>query len=174
MNRNYENMIESDWMESGDNVIVFLYKRNGFKSIFCHQSQLHKYKVFGSSTMCDLYKTIHDLNNGIIPVLQTKEEETYYIIEGFIDLNKFKLIPIKNKEINENIIPDTKYIITTGNNKFEELLSNENKSFTCRGIKGFLPILPTKVVNAVFTKHNKIKRKLEKMYKDFEDVKKNR
>lgn len=171
MNRNYENMIERDWMESGDNVIVFLYKRNGFKSIFCHQSQLHKYKVFGSSTMCQLYKIIHDLNKGKIPGQQTKEE-TYYIIEGFIDLNKFKLIPIKNKEINENIIPDTKYIITTGNNKFEELISNEDKSFTCRKIQGFLPILPTKIVNAVFVKHNKIKRKLDKINKDFEDVKK--
>ena len=167
MNRNYENMIERNWIELGDNVIVFLHKSNGYKRIFCHKSQLHKYKVFGSDTMCHLCETVHAINNDRILGQQTKKE-TYYIIEGFIDLNKFKLIPIKNKEINENIIPDTKYIITTGNNKFEELISNENKSFTCREIQGFLPILPTKIVNAVFAKHNKIKRKLDKMNKDFE------
>lgn len=168
MNRNYENMIERDWPEYSDNFIVFLYTGNGkYKSIFCHQSQLHKFNAFASSTMYHLMTFNHDLNMGRLPG-QKEKEKPYYIIEGFIDLNKFKPIPIKNKEINENIIPDTKYIITTGKNKFEELISNEDKSFTCSKIQGFLPILPTKIVNGIFTKHNKIKRKLNKMKKDFE------
>ena len=160
-------MIERNRPEYSDNLIVFLYTCNGkYKNIFCHQSQLHKFNAFANITMYQLITLNQDLNKGRIPG-KTKEKP-YYIIEGFIDLNKFKPTPIKNKEINENIIPDTKYIITTGKNKFEELISNEDKSFTCSKIQGFLPILPTKIVNGIFTKHNKIKRKLNKMKKDFE------
>ena len=161
----YFNMIEQGYMYSGDNIIVSLYGFNGAKNMICHcKSKNFPKNVYSTITMYNLMNDQFSLNTGLIDCARKKEPA--YIINGFIDLDKFNIVPIKNNEISEFIKPDTYYVVKTGEYDYKLVMSNENCSFTCPDIQGYLPIL-SKEVNKIYAKHNKLKRKLLKLQEDF-------
>ncbi len=84
---------------------------------------------------------------------------------GIIDLDKFSIVPIND---GAKLVPDTHYVVTTGNDKFKIVLTNEDGTLSCPGVKAYLPILTRDVASKIFVKYNKVKRKLEKIKKDFE------
>lgn len=163
----YFNMIEQGYMNAGDNIIVCLYGFNGAKNIICHcKSKNLPKNVYSTITMYNLMNDQYDLNGGFIQ--GSRKERPAYIINGFIDLDKFKPVPIKNNEISEFIKPDTNYIVKTGDYDYKMVMSNKNGSLTCPDIQGYLPILSKEEINKIYDKHNKLKRKLIKLQKDFE------
>lgn len=163
----YYNMIEQGYMNSGDNIIVSLFGYNGAKNMICHcKSKNFPKNVYNSITMYNLMNDQFSLNSGFMECARKKEPA--YIINGFIDLDKFKIVPIKNNEICEFIKPATNYVVKTGDYDYKIVMSNENSSLTCSGIQGYLPILSKEEINKIYDKHNKLKQKLIKLQKDFE------
>jgi hypothetical protein len=162
----YFNMIEQGYMYSGDNIIVSLYGFNGAKNMICHcKSKNFPKNVYSTITMYNLMNDQFSLNTGIMDC--TRKKEPAYIINGFIDLDKFNIVPIKNNEISEFIKPDTYYVVKTGDYEYKMVMSNENCSLTCPNIQGYLPISSKEEVNKIYAKHNKLKRKLIKLQEDF-------
>ena len=158
----YYNMVEEGYMGSGNNVVLILLGHNGAKNTICHCSRGKKYNYYATMTMYNLMNDQFDLNHGYTA---TRRDKPFYLLGGFIDLDKFKLVPIKN---GEKLKPDTHYIVTTGNNIFKTVMTKEDGTMDCPDVKGYIPILPTKIVNEIFAKHNQVKRKLAIMQKDFE------
>lgn len=162
----YFNMIEQGYMYAGDNIIVSLYGFNGAKNMICHcKSKNFPKNVYSTITMYNLMNEQFSLNAGFMDCASKKEPA--YIINGFIDLDKFNIVPIKNNEISEFIKPDTYYVVKTGDYEYKMVMSNENCSLTCPNIQGYLPILSKEEVNKIYAKHNKLKRKLLKLQEDF-------
>ena len=166
----YSYMIESGYLESGNNIILLLSGHNGYDDTICHYSKRNNYNAWPSMTMYNTAKMQMQINSCMFT--SKENDEPFYIISGFIDLDKFKIVPIKDREKSESIRPDTNYIIYCGNNIFKVACSSdggkEGGYFTNSSIQGYIPILPYKIVGEIFKKHNKIKRKLNKMKKDFE------
>ena len=79
--------------------------------------------------------------------------------------DKFSIVPIND---GAKLEPDTHYVVTTGNDKFKIVLSNEDGTLCCPGVKAYLPILSRDIASKIFVKYHKLERKLEKMKKDFE------
>lgn len=159
----YYYMTENVCYGFGNNCIVLLLGQNGNDDTICHCSQLRKYNAYPNMTMYNLLKTQMDLNGGIF--CHSKREEPFYLMSGIIDLEKFSIVPIND---GAKLEPDTHYVVTTGKDKFKIVLSNEDGTLSCPGVKAYVPILTRDVASNVFVKFNKLKRKLEKIKKDFE------
>lgn len=159
----YYYMIEHTEMGYGNNCIVLLLGQRGNDDTVCHCSQLSHYNAYPNMTMYNLFKDQMDLNGGIF--CHSRREEPFYLMGGIIDLEKFSIVPINDVA---KLEPDTHYVVTTGNDKFKIVLSNEDGTLSCPGVTAYVPILTRDVASKIFVKYNKLKRKLEKMKKDFE------
>ena len=82
-----------------------------------------------------------------------------------IVVRSLSIVPIND---GAKLEPDTHYVVTTGKDKFKIVLSNEDGTLICPGVKAYVPILTRDVASNIFVKYNKLKRKLEKIKKDFE------
>ena len=156
-------MTENNTMGYGKNCIVLLNGHNGNNDTICHCSQLRKYNAYPNMTMYNLFKDQMDLNGGLYS--KSKRNEPFYLLGGIIDLDKFSIVPIND---GAKLEPDTHYVVTTGNDKFKIVLSNEDGTLSCPGVKAYLPILSRDIASKIFVKYHKLERKLEKMKKDFE------
>ena len=159
----YYYMIENNTMGYGKNCIVLLHGHNGNDDTICHCSQLRKYNAYPNMTMYNLFKDQMDLNGGLYS--KSRRNEPFYLLGGIIDLDKFSIVPIND---GAKLEPDTHYVVTTGNDKFKIVLSNEDGTLSCPGVKAYLPILSRDIASKIFVKYHKLERKLEKMKKDFE------
>ena len=159
----YYYMTENNVMGYGKNCIVLLNGHNGNNDTICHCSQLRKYNAYPNMTMYNLFKDQMDLNGGLYS--KSKRNEPFYLLGGIIDLDKFSIVPIND---GAKLEPDTHYVVTTGNDKFKIVLSNEDGTLSCPGVKAYLPILSRDIASKIFVKYHKLERKLEKMKKDFE------
>ena len=159
----YYYMTENNVMGYGKNCIVLLHGHNGNDDTICHCSQLRKYNTYPNMTMYNLFNDQMDLNCGIYP--HERKEKPFYLVGGIIDLDKFSIVPIND---GAKLEPDTHYVVTTGNDKFKVVLSNEDGTLSCPGVKAYLPILTRDIASKIFVKYHKLERKLEKMRKDFE------
>ncbi len=159
----YYCMTEFTDMGYGNNCIVLLHGHNGNDDTVCHCSQLRKYNAYPNMTMYNLFHDQMDLNCGLYS--NSRRKEPFYLMGGIIDLDKFSIVPIND---GAKLVPDTHYVVTTGNDKFKIVLTNEDGTLSCPGVKAYLPILTRDVASKIFVKYNKVKRKLEKMQKDFE------
>lgn len=159
----YYYMTENRVLGYGENCIVLLLGHNGNDDTICHCSPLRHYNAYPTMTMYHLFKDQMDMNNGFYS--SSRRKEPFYIVAGIIDLDKFRIVPIND---GAKLKPDTHYVVTTGNNKFKIILSNEDGTLSCPGVKAYLPILSRDIASKIFVKFNKVKRKLEKMKKDFE------
>ncbi len=156
-------MTEQVVMGYGNNCIVLLHGQNGNNDTVCHCSQLRKYNAYPNMTLYNLFIDQMDLNGGFYS--NSRRKEPFYLVDGIIDLDKFSIVPIND---GAKLEPDIHYVVTSGNDKFKIVLSNEDGTLSCPGVKAYLPILTRDVASKIFEKHNKVKRKLEKMKKDFE------
>ena len=156
-------MIENIVMGFGNNCIVLLLGQMGNDDTICHCSQLRHYNAFPNMTLYNLFKNQMDFNCGIFP--NSRREEPFYLVGGIIDLDKFRLVPTTE---DAKLEPDTHYVVTTGKDRFKIILSNEDGTLCCPGIKAYIPILTRNEASKIFVKFNKVKRKLAKMQKDFE------
>ena len=159
----YYYMTENNVMGYGKNCIVLLHGHNGNDDTICHCSQLRKYNAYPNMTMYNLFKDQMDLNLGLFQ--KSRRKEPFYLVGGIIDLDKFSIVPIND---GAKLVPDTHYVVTTGNDKFKIVLSNEDGTLSCPGVKAYLPILSREIASKIFVKYHKLERKLEKMKKDFE------
>lgn len=159
----YYFMTENNVMGYGKNCIVLLNGHNGNDDTICHCSQLRKYNAYPNMTMYNLFKDQMDLNGGLYS--KSRRNEPFYLLGGIIDLDKFSIVPIND---GAKLEPDTHYVVTTGNDKFKIVLSNEDGTLSCPGVKAYLPILSRDIASKIFVKYHKLERKLEKMKKDFE------
>ena len=159
----YYYMTENNTMGYGKNCIVLLNGHNGNDDTICHCSQLRKYNAYPNMTMYNLFKDQMDLNLGLYQ--KSRKKEPFYLVGGIIDLDKFSIVPIND---GAKLEPDTHYVVTTGNDKFKIVLSNEDGTLSCPGVKAYLPILSRDIASKIFVKYHKLERKLEKMKKDFE------
>ena len=159
----YYYMTENNTMGYGKNCIVLLNGHNGNNDTICHCSQLRKYNAYPNITMYNLFNDQMDLNLGLFQ--QSRRNEPFYLLGGIIDLDKFSIVPIND---GAKLEPDTHYVVTTGNDKFKIVLSNEDGTLSCPGVKAYLPILSRDIASKIFVKYHKLERKLEKMKKDFE------
>lgn len=159
----YYYMTENNVMGYGKNCIVLLNGHNGNDDTICHCSQLRKYNAYPNMTMYNLFKDQMDLNGGLYS--KSRRNEPFYLLGGIIDLDKFSIVPIND---GAKLEPDTHYVVTTGNDKFKIVLSNEDGTLSCPGVKAYLPILSRDIASKIFVKYHKLERKLEKMKKDFE------
>lgn len=159
----YYYMTENVVMGYGNNCIVLLHGCNGNDDTICHCSQLKKYNAYPNMTMYNLFKDQMDLNCGLYQ--KSRKKEPFYLVGGIIDLDKFSIVPIND---GAKLEPDTHYVVTTGNDKFKVVLSNEDGTLSCPGVKAYLPILSRDIASKIFVKFRKVERKLEKMKKDFE------
>jgi len=159
----YYYMTENVVMGYGNNCIVLLHGCNGNDDTICHCSQLKKYNAYPNMTMYNLFKDQMDLNCGLYQ--KSRRKEPFYLVGGIIDLDKFSIVPITD---GAKLEPDTHYVVTTGNDKFKVVLSNEDGTLSCPGVKAYLPILTRDIASKIFVKFHKVERKLEKMKKDFE------
>ena len=156
-------MTENNVMGYGKNCIVLLNGHNGNDDTICHCSQLRKYNAYPNMTMYNLFKDQMDLNLGLYQ--KSRKKEPFYLVGGIIDLDKFSIVPIND---GAKLEPDTHYVVTTGNDKFKIVLSNEDGTLSCPGVKAYLPILSRDIASKIFVKYHKLESKLEKMKKDFE------
>ena len=159
----YYYMTENNTMGYGKNCIVLLNGYNGNDDTICHCSQLRKYNAYPNMTMYNLFKDQMDLNLGLFQ--KSRRKEPFYLVGGIIDLDKFSITPIND---GAKLEPDTHYVVTTGDDKFKIVLSNEDGTLSCPGVKAYLPILSRDIASKIFVKYHKLERKLEKMKKDFE------
>lgn len=159
----YYYMTENNVMGYGKNCIVLLNGHNGNDDTICHCSQLRKYNAYPNMTMYNLFKDQMDLNLGLYQ--KSRKKEPFYLVGGIIDLDKFSIVPIND---GAKLEPDTHYVVTTGNDKFKIVLSNEDGTLSCPGVKAYLPILSRDIASKIFVKYHKLESKLEKMKKDFE------
>ena len=159
----YYYMTENNTMGYGKNCIVLLNGYNGNDDTICHCSQLRKYNAYPNMTMYNLFKDQMDLNLGLFQ--KSRRKEPFYLVGGIIDLDKFSITPIND---GAKLEPDTHYVVTTGDDKFKIVLSNEDGTLSCPGVKAYLPILSRDIASQIFVKYHKLERKLEKMKKDFE------
>lgn len=159
----YYYMTENNTMGYGKNCIVLLNGYNGNDDTICHCSQLKKYNAYPNMTMYNLFKDQMDLNLGLYQ--KSRRKEPFYLVGGIIDLDKFSIVPIND---GAKLEPDTHYVVTTGDDKFKIVLSNEDGTLRCPGVKAYLPILSRDIASKIFVKYHKLERKLEKMKKDFE------
>ncbi len=159
----YYYMTENNTMGYGKNCIVLLNGHNGNDDTICHCSQLRKYNAYPNITMYNLFNDQMDLNLGLYQ--KSRRKEPFYLVSGIIDLDKFSIAPIND---GAKLEPDTHYVVTTGNDKFKIVLSNEDGTLSCPGVKAYLPILSRDIASKIFVKYHKLERKLEKMKKDFE------
>lgn len=159
----YYDMTEDNEFGYGNNCIVLLCGQRGNEDTVCHCSQLSQYNAYPNMTMYNLFQDQMDLNCGLYS--SSRRKKPFYLMSGIIDLEKFSIVPIND---GAKLKPDTHYVVTTGNNKFKIVLSNEDGTLSCPGVKAYLPILTRDVTSKIFVKYNKLKRKLEKMKKDFE------
>ena len=159
----YYYMTENNTMGYGKNCIVLLNGCNGNDDTICHCSQLRKYNAYPNMTMYNLFKDQMDLNLGLYQ--KPRRKEPFYLVGGIIDLDKFSIAPIND---GAKLEPDTHYVVTTGDDKFKIVLSNEDGTLSCPGVKAYLPILSRDIASQIFVKFHKLERKLEKMKKDFE------
>lgn len=159
----YYYMTENNVMGYGKNCIVLLNGHNGNDDTICHCSQLRKYNAYPNMTMYNLFKDQMDLNGGLYS--KSRRNEPFYLLGGIIDLDKFSIVPIND---GAKLEPDTHYVVTTVNDKFKIVLSNEDGTLSCPGVKAYLPILSRDIASKIFVKYHKLERKLEKIKKDFE------
>ena len=159
----YYYMIENDCYGYGNNCIVLLLGQSGNDDTVCHCSQLSHYNAYPNMTMYNLFQDQMDLNGGLFS--SSRRNKPFYLMGGIIDLEKFSTVPIND---GAKLEPDTHYVVTNGNDKFKIVLTNEDGTLSCPGVKAYVPILTRDVASKIFVKYNKLKRKLEKMKKDFE------
>ena len=164
MQSEYYYMTEHTEMGFGNNCIVLLLGQRGNDDTVCHCSQLSHYNAFPNMTMYNLFQDQMDLNGGGL-YSSSRRAKPFYLMCGIIDLEKFSTVPIND---GAKLEPDTHYVVTTGKDKFKIVLSNEDGTLSCPGVQAYVPILTRDVASKIFVKYNKLKRKLEKMKKDFE------
>ena len=160
----YSSMEQPDILpnESKDFLMV-LQGHRGYKSTICHYTNSNKYRIFPSIVIADLSEEQNRLNGGSFNDFKPKP---FYTLDGYIDLNKFKMIPISPYEKNDLIIPDKKYIINRGGTKYDIAISDDGY-FSNKDIKSFLPHISWKNAQSIFKKIKEKEKRLKIMEKDF-------
>ena len=98
INSDYNSIIESFHNEFlGKNLILVLRGHNGYNDTICHYAQIKYYNIRPSDTIGEVLKIQNTLNLGML--VKDTSKEPYYTVYGCIDLDKFKLKPIKENEV---------------------------------------------------------------------------
>ena len=108
------------------------------------------------------------LNLGMF--VKDTSKEPYYTVYGCIDLDKFKLKPIKENEESTLIKPYKDYIVFCGN-KFAVANSCQGVDggyFVYPNVQAFLPLVDYYDAQKIFKKYVEVYKKLDYMKKDFE------
>lgn len=147
-----------------EDCLLILQGRNGYDDTVCHFSMKDNYEIIPSLVIADLL----DMGN----LINGENAQPYYHIEGYVDLKKFKLRPIKPYEKNPDILPYKNYIIRRGEANFTVANSCNGGSnggyFVDKNVNSYLPLLSAKQVATIYEKHREVKRKIEEIDKDFE------
>lgn len=151
--------------ESKDFLMV-LQGCRGLKSTICHYTVCNKYRIFPSIVIAELSEEQDRLNRGCFNNTKDFKPKPFYTLDGYIDLNKFKMIPISPYEKNDLIIPDRDYIINRGGTKYDIAISDDGY-FSNKDIKSFLPHISWKNAQSIFRKINEKKQRLKIMERDF-------
>lgn len=163
----YRYMVQTDFSpDKGEDCLMVLQGHRGFKSTICHYTVCSKYRIYSSIIMAELSENQDELNRGCCNNTEDFKPKPFYILDGYIDLNKFKMIPISPYEKNNLIIPDRKYIINRGGTKYDIVLSNDGY-FSNKDIKSFLPHISWKNAQSIFKKIKEKEKRLKIMERDF-------
>ena len=148
-------MVESK--PSSGNCICILQGYNGLKDTVCHW------------TMTDLFDILPSIT--IAHLLFGSEHEPYYTIRGYIDLNKFKMIPIEPGEKSKFIEPHQNYIIGVGKVNVKIAKSYDGVKggfFINQFVNSYLPTYTEEAEKTIFAKHEPMKMKMQDIERDFE------
>lgn len=147
----YYNLFEYD--KPSDNCLLILVGKNGYDDNVCHYSVKDHYEI--KSLMHDIHYSL-----------------PYYILNHYIDLNKFKMQPIQPYEKSFNIEHNKYYIIRRGIANYTILCSSGDEFvggyFTDNHVNAYLPYFTNQQVDTINEKLHEIKRKFEDINKDFE------
>ena len=162
ISNHYLKQFEND--KPSEDCLLILQGRNGYDDTVCHFSMKDNYEIVPSLVIADLL----EMGN----LLSGDKAQPYYHIQGYVDLTKFKLRPIKPYEKNPDILPYKNYIIRRGVANFTVANSCNGGSdggyFVDTKVNAYLPLLSAKQVATIYEKHREVKRKLEEIDKDFE------
>lgn len=161
ISNDYLKQFEND--KPSEDCLLILQGRNGYDDNVCHYSVKDNYEIVPSLVIADLL----EMGN----LLSGDKAQPYYHIQGYVDLTKFKLRPIKPYEKNTDILPYKNYIIRRGKANFTVANSCNGGSnggyFVDTKVNAYLPLLSAKQVATIYEKHREVKRKLEEIDKDF-------
>ena len=165
----YNSIIES-WNTEflGNNLILVLRGHNGYDDTICHYSQIKYYEIRPTDIIGEILNIQNALNLGLD--LKDTIKEPYYTVSGCIDLDKFKLKPIKENEESPLIKPYKDYIVFCGN-KFAVANSCQGVDggyFVYPNVQAFLPLVDYYDAQKIFKKYVEVYKKLDYMKKDFE------
>ena len=159
----YRTMEQTDFSPNkGEDCLMVLQGHRGFKSTICHYTVGSKYRIYPSIVIAELCEQQDILNRRI----EDFKQKPFYTLDGYIDLNKFKMIPISPYEKNYLIKPDRNYIINRGGTKYDIELSNDGY-FSNKDIKSFLPHISWKNAQSIFRKIKEKEKRLKSIEKDF-------
>lgn len=150
----------------GEDCLMVLEGCRGLKSTICHYTVCSKYRIFPSIVIAELCEEKDRLNIGCFNNIKDFKPKPFYILDGYIDLNKFKMIPISPYEKNDLIEPDRTYIINRGGTKYDIALSDDGY-FSNKDIKSFLPHITLKNAQSIFRKIKEKEQRLKIMERDF-------
>ena len=154
-NFKYSYMVESK--PPSVNCICILQGYNGLKDTVCHWTMKDLFDILPSTTIAHL--------------LFGDELEPYYTIRGYIDLNKFKMIPIEPGEKSKYIEPHQNYIIGVGKVNVKIAKSYDGVKggfFTNQFVNSYLPTYTEEAAKTIFAKHEQMKKKMQEIESDFE------
>lgn len=165
----YNSIIESFPNEFLDNnLILVLRGHNGYDDTICHYTQIKYYDIRPTDTIGEVINIQNTLNLGMHE--KDISKEPYYTVYGCIDLDKFKLKPIKENEESFYIKPYKDYLVFC-ENKFAVANSCQGVDggyFVYPNVQAFLPFVDYYVAQKLFKKYIKIYKKLADIEKDFE------
>lgn len=163
----YRTMEQTDFSPNkGEDCLMVLQGHRGFKSTICHYTNCNKYRIYPSIVIAELCEEQDRLNRGCFNDTENFKPKPFYTLDGYIDLNKFKMIPISPYEKNYLIKPDRNYIINHGGTKYDIELSNDGY-FSNKDIKSFLPHISWKNAQSIFRKIKEKEKRLKSIEKDF-------
>lgn len=163
----YRYMEQTDFSPNkGEDCLMVLQGHRGFMSTICHYTVCSKYPIYTSIVIAELCEEQDRINRGCLKDTKDFKSKPFYTLDGYIDLNKFKMIPISPYEKNDLIKPDREYIINRGGNKYSIELSDDGY-FSNKDIKSFLPHIALKNAQSIFRKIKEKEQRLKIMEKDF-------
>lgn len=163
----YRYMEQTDFSPNkGEDCLMVLQGHRGFKSTICHYTVCSKYRIYPSIVIAELSEEQDRINRGCLNNIKDSKPKPFYTLDGYIDLNKFKMIPISQYEKNDLIKPDRKYIINRGGTKYDIAISDDGY-FSNKDIKSFLPHISWKNAQSIFRKIKEKEQRLKIMEKDF-------